>query len=95
MRIGNVHGRQDVRPDPVPAPVEFDVEAVLLSEMSITTSIGYPDELGTDLNLLPTLDDKLDSLIAHRFPFDCALEAFGAARKANAAKVVAVFGDER
>ncbi len=36
-------------------PVALDLSAMLLSEMSITTSMGYPDELETVLNLLPSL----------------------------------------
>lgn len=76
-------------------PVELDLSAMLLSEMSITTSVGYPDELGTVLELLPTLTDKLDVLITHRFPFDRVIEAFGAAGEAGAGKVMVSFGGAR
>ncbi|MCK9542147.1 MAG: alcohol dehydrogenase catalytic domain-containing protein [Novosphingobium sp.] len=76
-------------------PVELDLQAMLTSEMSITTSIGYPDELETVLTLLPTLTDKLDRLVTHRFPFERVIEAFGVAGKANAGKVMVEFGENR
>jgi (R,R)-butanediol dehydrogenase / meso-butanediol dehydrogenase / diacetyl reductase len=73
-------------------PVALDLSAMLLSEMSITTSIGYPEELGRVLDLLPSLQDKLKLLISHRFPFDEVIQAFGVAGKGDAAKVMIEFG---
>jgi len=73
-------------------PVQLDLQAMLATEMTITTSIGYPDELEVVLNLLPSLTDKLDLLITHRFPFDRVIEAFGTAGTADAAKVMIGFG---
>jgi (R,R)-butanediol dehydrogenase/meso-butanediol dehydrogenase/diacetyl reductase len=75
------------------APVPLDLSAMLLSEMSITTSVGYPDELGRVLETLPQLEDKLKLLISHRFPFERVIEAFGVAGKGDAAKVMIEFGD--
>jgi threonine dehydrogenase-like Zn-dependent dehydrogenase len=64
---------------------------MLMSEMSITTSVGYPDELKRVLETLPQLTDKLALLITHRFPFDHVIEALGAAGKGDAAKVMIQF----
>jgi len=72
-------------------PVEIDLTAMLLNEMTMCTSIGYPDELETVLNLLPTLTDKLDLLITHRLPFERVIDAFSIAGKADAGKVMIEF----
>jgi threonine dehydrogenase-like Zn-dependent dehydrogenase len=74
------------------APVSLDLSAMLLSEMSITTSIGYPDELQRVLETLPDLTEKLELLISHRFPFEKVIEAFDTAGKGDAAKVMIQFG---
>jgi len=71
--------------------VELDLATMLLSEMSITTSMGYPDELDVVLSLLPDLKEKLDLLITHRFPFEQVIPAFGVAGKADAGKVMIAF----
>jgi len=72
-------------------PVQIDLQDMLLNEMTMCTSIGYPDELETVLNLLPSLTDKLDLLITHRLPFDRVLDAFGIAGKADVGKVMIEF----
>lgn len=74
------------------SPVPLDLSAMLLSEMSITTSIGYPEELPFVLEALPQLADKLSLLITHRFPFDRVVEAFDVAGRGEAAKVMIQFG---
>jgi threonine dehydrogenase-like Zn-dependent dehydrogenase len=74
-------------------PVQLDLQAMLLSEMSIRTSMGYPTELETVLSLLPSLTDKVAPLITHRLPFDRVIDAFGIAGKADAGKVMIEFGD--
>ena len=67
--------------------VELDLGAMLLSEMSICTSMGYPDELETVVELMPSLTDKLDLMIIHRF----VMEAFGVAGAAETGKVMVEF----
>lgn len=74
-------------------PVPLDLSAMLLSEMSIMTSMGYPEELPIVLQALPRLKDKLALLISHRLPFSRVLEAFEIAGKADAAKVMISFGE--
>lgn len=71
--------------------VELDLGTMLLSEMSICTSMGYPDELETVIGLLPSLTDKLDLMITHRFPFERVMEALSVAGTADAGKVMVEF----
>ncbi|MET0371887.1 MAG: alcohol dehydrogenase catalytic domain-containing protein [Sphingobium sp.] len=74
-------------------PVPLDLQAMLISEMSIATSVGYPDELPVVLAALPRLADKVRPLISHRFPFDRVIEGFGVAGQADAAKVMIDFDE--
>jgi (R,R)-butanediol dehydrogenase / meso-butanediol dehydrogenase / diacetyl reductase len=73
-------------------PVELDLGAMLTTEMSITTAVGYPTEMPEVVAALPRLSDKAASLISHRFPFDRVLEAFAMAGTAASAKVMIDFG---
>jgi len=73
-------------------PVTINLGAMLMSEMTITTSMGYPTELPDVLAALAEMDPKaLAPLISHRFAFDDALQAFEAAGKQAAAKVMIEF----
>ena len=60
-------------------PVELDLGAMLTTEMTITTAVGYPTEMPDVIAALPRLRDKLSTLISHRFPFDKVIEALGVA----------------
>jgi (R,R)-butanediol dehydrogenase/meso-butanediol dehydrogenase/diacetyl reductase len=75
-------------------PVQFDVGAMLVTEMTITTAVGYPTEMPEVIAAMPRLREKLGTLISHRFPFDRVIEAFGVAGTAGSAKVMIEF-DER
>ena len=72
-------------------PVSLDLGAMLTTEMSITTAVGYPDEMPDVIAALPRLSDKLRTLISHRFPFDKVIEAFGVAGTPASAKVMIDF----
>jgi len=73
-------------------PVQLDLGAMLTTEMTITTAVGYPTEMPQVIAELPRLSDKARSLISHRFSFDRVLEAFGVAGTPASAKVMIEFG---
>jgi (R,R)-butanediol dehydrogenase/meso-butanediol dehydrogenase/diacetyl reductase len=72
-------------------PVEVNLGAMLTTEMTITTAVGYPDEMPEVVAALPRLQDKVKSLISHRFHFDKVVEAFGVAGTPQSAKVMVEF----
>jgi threonine dehydrogenase-like Zn-dependent dehydrogenase len=51
-------------------PVEINLGAMLTTEMTITTAVGYPTEMPDVISALPRLRDKVASMISHRFAFD-------------------------
>jgi (R,R)-butanediol dehydrogenase / meso-butanediol dehydrogenase / diacetyl reductase len=72
-------------------PVTLDLGAMLTTEMTITTAVGYPTEMPDVIAALPRLRDKVGSLISHRFPFDEVIAAFGMAGTPGSAKVMIDF----
>lgn len=74
-------------------PVQIDLGAMLTTEMTITTAVGYPEEMPQVVAALPRLKDKAGSLISHRFPFEQVIEALGVAGTPASAKVMIGFGD--
>jgi threonine dehydrogenase-like Zn-dependent dehydrogenase len=72
-------------------PVQVDLGAMLTTEMTITTAVGYPDEMPDVIAALPRLRDKVRSLISHRFPFDKIIDAIGMAGTPQSAKVMVDF----
>jgi (R,R)-butanediol dehydrogenase/meso-butanediol dehydrogenase/diacetyl reductase len=72
-------------------PVLLDLGAMLTTEMSITTAVGYPTEMGEVIAALPRLRDKARTLISHRFPFAHVIEAIGVAGTPASAKVMVDF----
>jgi (R,R)-butanediol dehydrogenase / meso-butanediol dehydrogenase / diacetyl reductase len=72
-------------------PVPLDLGAMLTTEMTITTAVGYPTEMAEVLASLPRLRDQARSLISHRFPFDRVIEAIGVAGTPASAKVMVDF----
>jgi len=72
-------------------PVEFRLGSILTNEMTITGSMGYPNELPDVVAALPRLQHKLRSFISHRFPFAKALEAISVAGTPTSAKVMVEF----
>ena len=71
--------------------VPLDLATMLMSEMTIKTSMGYPDELKDVLNSLPRLSSKVEKLISHRLPFTDVIDAFEIAAKPDSAKVMIQF----
>jgi len=76
-------------------PVEIDLGAMLTTEMTITTAVGYPNEMPDVIQALPRLRDKARSLISHRFPFDQVIDALGVAGTPGSAKVMIQFEGTR
>ncbi|TAL02287.1 MAG: zinc-binding dehydrogenase [Rhodospirillaceae bacterium] len=76
-------------------PVPLDLSAMLTTEMTITTAVGYPTEMPDVVAALPRLRDKLTTLISHRFPFDRVIEALGVAGTSGSAKVMINFESAR
>jgi 2-desacetyl-2-hydroxyethyl bacteriochlorophyllide A dehydrogenase len=72
-------------------PVELDLGAMLTTEMTITTAVGYPTEMPDVVAALPRLREQAGALISHRFPFDRVIEAFGVAGTPASAKVMVEF----
>jgi threonine dehydrogenase-like Zn-dependent dehydrogenase len=73
-------------------PVQIDLGAMLTTEMTITTAVGYPSEMPDVIAALPRLRDTARSLISHRFPFDRVIDALNVAGTPASAKVMIQFG---
>lgn len=72
-------------------PVPLDLGAMLTTEMTITTAVGYPTEMPEVVAALPRLRQTGAKLISHRFPFSRVLEALGVAGTTASAKVMIDF----
>ena len=75
-------------------PVQIDLQGMLTTEMSLTTAVGYPDEMPEVVAALPRLKDKAASLISHRYPFDEVIHALDVAGTPQSAKVMIEFGSQ-
>lgn len=69
-------------------PIEVHLGAMLTTEMTITTAMGYPDEMPEVLAALPRIADKAGSLISHRFGLGEVIDALGVASTPGSAKVM-------
>lgn len=69
-------------------PVEIHLGAMLTTEMSITTAMGYPDEMPEVVATLPKVKDQLVPMISHHFPLDKVIDALDVARDPASAKVM-------
>jgi (R,R)-butanediol dehydrogenase / meso-butanediol dehydrogenase / diacetyl reductase len=72
-------------------PAQIDLGAMLTTEMTITTAVGYPDEMPDVIAALPRLKEQVRSLISHRFPFDKVIDALDVAGTPASAKVMVQF----
>lgn len=72
-------------------PAEIDLATMLMTEMTITTALGYPTEMPEVVAALPRLKAKAASLISHRYQFDQVIEALGIAATPQSAKVMIEF----
>ncbi len=87
-------GRQHARLVVVAAymrPTEINLSSLLINEMSITASMGYPSEMPEVVAALPRLREKVAGMISHRLPFDRVLEALAVAGTPESAKVMIGF----
>lgn len=73
-------------------PVEINLGTMLTTEMTITTAVGYPNEMPDVIAALPRLREKVATLISHRYPFDRVIDAFAMAGTPASAKVMVEFG---
>jgi 2-desacetyl-2-hydroxyethyl bacteriochlorophyllide A dehydrogenase len=73
-------------------PVEVNLGAMLTTEMTITTAVGYPTEMNEVVASLARLKDKCASLISHRYKLDDVIEALGVAGTPQSAKVMIEIG---
>lgn len=90
VRMAKLHARMVVTAAYM-KPVELDLSAMLTTEMTITTAVGYPTEMAEVIAALPRLRDKAASLISHRFAFDDVIEGFRVAATPQSAKVMIDF----
>ena len=90
VKMGKMHARMVVTAAYM-KPVPLDLSAMLTTEMTITTAVGYPTEMPDVIAALPRLKDKISGLISHRFSFDKVLEAIGVAGTPGSAKVMVNF----
>lgn len=72
-------------------PIEVNLGAMLTTEMSITTAMGYPTEMNEVVAALPRIKNKAQSLISHRLRFDDVLEGLKIAGTPQSAKVMIDF----
>lgn len=72
-------------------PVELPASAMLTTEMTITTAVGYPDEFPDVIAAMPRLKDRIAALISHRLPFGQVLEGLKIAATPQSAKVMIEF----
>lgn len=75
-------------------PVQVDLNAMLTTELTLTTAVGYPTEMPEVLAALPRLKDKAAPLISHHLPFDEVLEGFRIAATPQSSKVMIEFAEE-
>jgi threonine dehydrogenase-like Zn-dependent dehydrogenase len=69
-------------------PVPLPTTLMLMSEMSITSALGYPTEMPEVVGALPRLKNKVASLISHRYRLDEIMEALSIAGTPQSAKVM-------
>ena len=87
VRIAKFHSRMVVTAAYM-KPIEFDIGAMLTTEMSLTTAVGYPDEMPEVVAALPRLREQAESLISHRLPLDRVIEGLDIAGTPESAKVM-------
>jgi threonine dehydrogenase-like Zn-dependent dehydrogenase len=75
-------------------PIEFSVGRMLTSEMTITTSLGYPTEMPEVCAAMPRLKDKIASFISHRLPLSDVLECLSIAGTSESCKVMIDINDD-
>lgn len=74
-------------------PVEIPLGAMLTTEMTITTAVGYPTEMPEVVASMPRLKGTLRKMISHYYPLDDVIAALDMAKKPNSAKVMVTVND--
>ena len=74
--------------------IDFNIGAMLVSELSVTTAMGYPTEMPVVVAALPRLAAKLSALISHSFAFDDIMEGLRVAGTPQSAKVMVTFAGD-
>lgn len=74
-------------------PVQINLGRMLTTEMTITTALGYPDEMPEVVAALPRLREKIAGLISHRLPLDRVIEGLEIAATPQSAKVMIAMED--
>ncbi len=90
VRMAKLHARMVVTAAYM-KPIEIDLGAMLTTEMTITTAVGYPTEMPDVIAALPRLREKAAALISHRLPFDKVLDGLKVAGTPQSAKVMINF----
>jgi len=94
VRMAKLHARLVVTAAYM-QPVPLDLGAMLTTEMTITTAVGYPNEMPEVLAALPRLAAKAAPMITHRFAFDDVIDALAVASTPASAKVMIDFDARR
>jgi threonine dehydrogenase-like Zn-dependent dehydrogenase len=87
VQIAKFHSRVVITAA-VMTPIELSVGRMLTSEMTITTSLGYPTEMPEVCAAMPRLKDKIASFISHRFPLSDVMEGLSISAKPQSCKVM-------
>lgn len=87
VRMAKYHSRMVITAAHM-KPVPLDLGAMLTTEMTLTTAVGYPTEMVDVLAALLRLRDTAASLISHRLPFTEVLAGFKLAGTPQSAKVM-------
>lgn len=73
-------------------PVSLDLQTMLLKELTLQMSVGYPTELPEVLATLAEVDDKdIAPYVTHRFAFDEFAAAMEVAKSTGSGKVMVLF----
>jgi threonine dehydrogenase-like Zn-dependent dehydrogenase len=84
-------GARLVIPASYKKPVTIDLRRLLMSEMTITTAMGYPTEFAEVIATLPELTREADLLISHSYDFADFFDALAVAQSGDCAKVMVTF----
>ncbi len=75
-------------------PVPIDFLAMLMCELSITMSMGYPKEFPLVVAALRELGDEVNGMITDRFSFQNILPAFERAFRPGAGKIMVAMAED-
>jgi threonine dehydrogenase-like Zn-dependent dehydrogenase len=87
VQIAKFHSRVVITAA-VMTPIELSVGRMLTSEMTITTSLGYPTEMPEVCAAMPRLKDKIASFISHRLPLNDVMEGLSISATPQSCKVM-------